>query len=152
MEKIVTDKTLLADLHYLVDFRHTGQLEVYHSLYNKFCPKRLHFGLNGMVARSQLAVLDYNDGILVGQAVTKQGELRYKQNFSKVTQNGCVKKIVNKKSREYINDLLDTTVTTKCSPGSPDMPNLQTIPENIAPVERPNKQEAIKTMHTRFKI
>ena len=79
LEKVVTSKYLLNDLKYLVDFSHTGNLEVYHSLYNKFCPKRLHFGLNGMIARSQLAVLDYNDGTFVGQAQTRKGSLRFKQ-------------------------------------------------------------------------
>ena len=40
-EKNVTDKNLLKDLHYLFDFSHIGNLEVYHSLCNKFSPKRL---------------------------------------------------------------------------------------------------------------
>ena len=35
------NKTLLCDLKYLVDFNHTGQLEVYHSLYLKYCPKKI---------------------------------------------------------------------------------------------------------------
>ena len=34
LEKIKTDKNLLKDLHYLSDFSHTNNLEVYHSLCN----------------------------------------------------------------------------------------------------------------------
>ena len=60
LEQVVKEKSLLSDLPYLTDFEHMGQLEVYHSLYNKFCRKRSHFGWDGMVARSQLAILDYN--------------------------------------------------------------------------------------------
>ena len=105
-----------------------------------------------MIARSQLAVLDHNDGVATGQAVTKQGTLRYKQVFSKVTQNWCVKKIAKKKSREYQNELLETTIKFKETPEIDSMPVLQNIPKNIAPVERPNKQEAIETMRSRFKI
>ena len=46
LESIVKDKRLLTDMTYLTDFCHTGNIEVYHSLYNKFCPKRLHFSWN----------------------------------------------------------------------------------------------------------
>ena len=64
LKKIVLDKRLLNDLKYLTDFNHTGTLEVYNSLYNKFSPKRLHFSSPGMIARAQLAVLDFNHAIL----------------------------------------------------------------------------------------
>ena len=36
------DKNLLKDLDYLSDFSHTAKFEVYHSLCNNFCPKRLN--------------------------------------------------------------------------------------------------------------
>ena len=152
LEKIVADKRLLSDLKYLVDFCHTGNLEVYHSLYNKYCPKRLHFGYNGMIARSQLAVLDFNSGVSVEQAKTKLGELRYKQSFSKVTKSWCVKKIASEKSRDYLKDLLDVTVDMKLSGDVYDLPKTKTVPKCIAPVERPCKQEAIANMRTRFKL
>ena len=78
-----------------------------------------------MIARSQLAVLDHNDGVATSQAVTKQGALRYKQVFSKVTQNWCVKKITKKKSCEYQNELLETTIKFKETPEIDSMPVLQ---------------------------
>ena len=77
LENIVTNKNIIGDLRYLASFFHTGSLEVFHSLLNKYCPKRLHFSLHGMVARTQLAVLDYNSGANVEQAKTKTGTLRY---------------------------------------------------------------------------
>ena len=101
LEKVVKNKALLSDLKYLRNFNHTGSLEVYHSLYNKYCPKSLHFSYEGMIARSQLAVLDFNSGVGLGQAETSQGKLQYKQQFSRVTQTWVVKKITGKKNRLY---------------------------------------------------
>ena len=43
LERVVKEKSLLNYLKYLTNINHTGTLEVYHSLYNKYCPKRLHF-------------------------------------------------------------------------------------------------------------
>ena len=85
LETVVKEKTLLNDLQHLTEFNHTGQLEVYHSSYNKYCPKRLHFGWNGMVARSELAILDHNSGTDCAQAKTADDKNRYKLSFSKVT-------------------------------------------------------------------
>ena len=87
LECVVKEKQLLSDLAYLTEFNHTGQFEIYHSLYNKYCPKRLHFGWNGMVARSELAILDHNSGTHFLHAKTLENKDRYKLSFSKVTQN-----------------------------------------------------------------
>ena len=57
LKQVVMEKRLLKDLDLLSKFNHTGALEVYHSLYNKYMPKRQHFGYKGMVGRSQLAAL-----------------------------------------------------------------------------------------------
>lgn len=53
LKQVVLDKRLLNDLHLMSTFIHTGALEGYHSLYNKYTPKRQHFGYKGMVARSK---------------------------------------------------------------------------------------------------
>ena len=91
LRKILTDKWLLNDLKYLTDFNHTGTLEVYHSIYNKYSPTRLHFSYSGMIARAQLVVLDFNSGVGLEQSNNKQGDLRYKHQFSKITQSWVVK-------------------------------------------------------------
>ena len=59
-ETIVLEKRLNKDLEKLTEFCHTGQLEVYHFLLLKYCPKREHFSFNGMVSRTQLAAVDHN--------------------------------------------------------------------------------------------
>ena len=70
LKGIVFCKYLLFNLKFLVKFNHTGELEVYHSLYNKYCPKCLHFSYAGMVAKSQLAVFKYSfQGFSIGRNI-----------------------------------------------------------------------------------
>ena len=93
LQSIVLDKNLLKDLKYLTKFSHTGKLEVYHALYNKWVPKSQHFSHLGMVTRSQLATLDFNAGSDLKQATTLKGALKYNVAFSKVTQIWSAKPI-----------------------------------------------------------
>ena len=152
LEKVVANKGLLLDLMYLTSFNHTGNLEVYHSVYNKYCPKRLHFSHKGMVARSQLAVLDFNAGTNRKQATTKKGKLQYKQSYSKVTQSWVVKKISEYKKRNYLTNIMQEIERHKidAESGTENINVDSEIPKNIAPIEKPDKKEAIKKMHSRF--
>ncbi len=72
LQKIVLDKRLMDDLPNLVHFKHSGNIEVYHNLLLKYCPKRLSFSYEGNHARTQLAVLDHNSNLNRMQAVTKK--------------------------------------------------------------------------------
>ena len=59
---MVENKKILSRIKYLSKFSYTGSLEIFHSVLNKYFPKMFHFTLEGMIARSQLAVLDYDCG------------------------------------------------------------------------------------------
>ena len=107
LEKVVTDKNLLKDSHYLSDFSHTGNLEVYHSLCNKFCPKQLCFSMHGMISRTMIAALDHNCSVNLSHATTSDGTLRYKQIFSKISGGWRIKKIKCAKEKHYVQDLLE---------------------------------------------
>ena len=152
LERVVKEKSLINDLKYLTNFNHTGTLEVYHSLYNKYCPKRLHFSCKGMIARSQLAVLDFNAGVGLKQAETKLGELRFKQQFSKAAQLWVAKKIVLKKDKTYLNHLMDEVVHLKLSKEECPIPAPGNVPKNIIIAEKPDKKQSINTMRTRFSV
>ncbi len=152
LEAIVKSHTLIKDLKHLTKFSHTGILEVYHSLYNKYSPKRLHFSYHGMIARAQLAILDFNSGVRLPQAKTKSGKLKFKQQFSKVTQTWVVKKLASPKDRAYLNHLIDEVKHIQLSGEEYPLPSLGNVPSNIAPTEKPNKQEAIDNMRTRFLV
>ena len=150
LKSVVQDKQTVDDLKYLVEFRHAGNLEVYHSVINKYCPKRLHFSLYGMIARTQLAVLDFNCGS-DDQAMTQGGALRYKQVFSRVTQAWVVKKIMKEKERNYLYPLLQKTIQMEKDIEGKNLPKIGYIPDNIAPTSKPKKADAIKNMQTKFR-
>ena len=85
LQAIVLDKTILKDLVHLTKFSHTGILEVYHFVLNKWASKSTHFSYKGTVARCKLAAMDFNQGQDLQQAKTKLGNERYNVCFSKVT-------------------------------------------------------------------
>ena len=72
-EEVVLNTKLLKDLAKLTDFCHTGKIEVYHSMMLKYCWKQEHISYKGMVARTQLAVLDNN----ANAETTSFGEVRW---------------------------------------------------------------------------
>ncbi|KAG1934115.1 hypothetical protein F2P79_020247 [Pimephales promelas] len=72
--KVVTHKRLLKDLDHLTKCIHTAKLEVYHSIYLKYLPKRTHFGYHVMIHASMLAALDHNNNVNREQAVLRDGE------------------------------------------------------------------------------
>ena len=73
LETVVLDKTLINDLKHLARFSHTGSLEVYHSLLNKWIQKNPHFSYDGMVVRSLLAAVGFNLGSDLEQETTEKG-------------------------------------------------------------------------------
>lgn len=150
LRKVVENKSLLGSLKYLTEFKHTGTLEVYHSLYNKYCPKRLHFSYESMIARSQLVALDFNSGNFI-HAKDKSGNLRYKQQFSKVTQSWVVKKITEKKDHTYKEYLMDEAFYLQNSNKKHEMPTL-VYPKRITQAEKPDKKSAVKHIRSRFKL
>ena len=115
LEDIVLEKRLLKDLGKVTEFCHTGNLEVYHSLMLKYCPKRQHFSHKGMLARTQLTALDHNancgrEHALV-EAGERRGEARYKVSFPKAQKQWVVKPIRAKKSYTHVFRLMDDVVS-----------------------------------------
>ena len=105
-----------------------------------------------MVACSQLAVLDFNAGVGLKQVETKLGELRFKQQFSKVTQSLVAKKIISKKDKIYLNHLMDEVVHLKLSKEEYSLLTPKNVPKNLSLVEKPYKKQSTNTMRTRFSV
>lgn len=59
---IARGKSFLKDLHYFKKIEHTGNVEVFYLLRNKYYPKRLYFSFYGTIMRTQLAFLGNNAG------------------------------------------------------------------------------------------
>ncbi|XP_077492218.1 uncharacterized protein LOC144103349 [Amblyomma americanum] len=76
LQDIANSKALLQDMPRLSTRYQTYGLEAFHSLLVHFAPKTYHYSYLGMRARTQLAVLHYNENSGRGQARTKDGTLR----------------------------------------------------------------------------
>ena len=93
VEKIVKKKKTLTNLQRCTEFRHSGNLEVYHAVYLKFCTKRLHFSFEGMIARTELAILHFNSSVTELYATNRLGKQINKQQYSKITSTWVIKKV-----------------------------------------------------------
>ena len=110
LQNIVLDKKVLQNLFYLTKFCRTGVVEIYHSLYNKWAPKWQHFSYLVMLAKSQLAIMDFNKGSYFEEATTEKGEKRYNVQFSKITKIWSSKPIKNEQDRSYLHRMVKETV------------------------------------------
>ena len=150
LQDIVLDKKVLEDLKHLTQFSHTGILEVYHSLYNKWAPKRQHFSYSGMMSRSQLAVMDFNAGSKLQQAKTKKGEERYNVSWSKITSNWASYPIKEKKNKNYLHEMVKDTINCVKRKERPEKPQVPNLPKNIAALPKPDKKTVIENQRSRF--
>ena len=81
-----------------------------HNAMLKYVPKRIHFRYTGMVARTALAVIDHNFNCGRKQSKTLDGVLRWKVQWSKSSKSFVVKKINEKKSLTFHEDLTQASV------------------------------------------
>ena len=154
LEEVVLNKKILKDIEKLTEFCHTGELEVYHSEYLKYCPKREHFSHKGMVARAQLTALDHNANCGRKQAVVQSGpragQARYKVSFPKAQKQWVAKPIKEKKSYAHVMVLMDT-VANACETGEVEIePDACHLPKNISGTAPPSKQELVRKHRSRF--
>ena len=98
LQKFVFKKKLLTDFNHFDRFSHSGNLEVYHVVVNKYAPKRQHFSYLGMICRTQLAAPNHNSGVSLSQAKTKESVLRYSLGFPKQAVKWVTKKRKSKKT------------------------------------------------------
>ena len=63
-----------------------------------------------MLIRSQLATMDFNEGISLEQATTGQGDKCFNVTFSKVTKQWSTKPIKEKKDLGYLHQMLKETI------------------------------------------
>lgn len=68
LAEVVMSKKMTEDLEHLKFFHHTGALEVYNSFSLKYQPKRTHFKMDSMEARTKLAALAHNANVHRQQA------------------------------------------------------------------------------------
>ena len=127
LQSIALDPKVLNDLAFLTKFCHTGVLEVYHSLYNKWAPKRQHFFYAGMLARSQLAIMNFNQGSNLKQ----DGEDRFHVLSSKITNAWTAKPIKEEKDRTYLHNMVRETVQLAREKKTLPLPVLPKLPKTL---------------------
>ena len=106
--------------------------------------------MNGMIARTQLAVMNFNDCMCNEQATIADKSLSYKQVFSRVTQSWVVKKAMKKRNRSYLESLLRLTLYMTPNNNKNYLPVLGDIPKNIANKHKSEKATAIRNIKSRF--
>ena len=153
LEEVVLNKKILKDIEKLTEFFHTGELEVYHSEYLKYRPKREHFSHKGMVARTQLSTRSQcklwkkEAGV---QSGPRAGQARYKVSFPKVHKQWVAKPIKEKKSYADVMVLMDT-VANACETGEVEIePEARYLPKTISGTAPPSKQELVHKHRFRF--
>ena len=154
LEEVVLEKKLLKDLSKVTEFCHTGDLEVYHSMLLKYCPKRQHFSHKGMVARTQLTAIDNNANCGRKQATVgvgdKQSKPRYKAAYNKAQKQWVAKPIYEKKSYAHVTELMNSVVELCQSSGVSAMDEIVILPKNIAPMPAPDKEQLIADHRSRL--
>ena len=153
--EIISQAKLLKTVIKLTRACHTSELESFHSLCTKYCPKRQEFEYEVMDAQMKMAVLDHNENVGRKQATvnkkTKQsqdnGSKRWKISCSKQTKTWSTKRILEEKTYNFVHDLMVSSAGMKMSkplvkPEKSTKP--ANIPTNIAPVPMPPKEELLK--------
>ncbi|KAK7157007.1 hypothetical protein R3I94_006918 [Phoxinus phoxinus] len=136
-------------------FKHTGKLEVFHSLLLKYCPKRIHFHYTSMLARTQLAVLDHNENVNRHQASTKTGTPRFNVVFPKHSKQWVARKLYESTSQNFRVELvrrvlqrrMDSSIVYKDSSSHLE---IQPLPKNIAQQLKPSKEDTVSKHLSRF--
>ena len=72
--------------------------------------RKQHFSYAGMLARGQLAIMDFNRGSNPNQAKTKDGEDRFHVLSSKITITWTAKPIKEEKDHTYLHNMVRETV------------------------------------------
>ncbi|XP_068112155.1 uncharacterized protein [Hyperolius riggenbachi] len=159
LEAIVNHHQILADLKNLIWSCHTGPLKVFHSNVIKYRTKRIHYGMDSMKARTVLAALSNNHNVGRKQAVVKKqhknsaprGSKRYRFVAPTGKKKLVTRKVYDPKLYTFIGPILEDTL--RACQGTlltSWVSSTSTLPQNIASLPRPDTQEIIQIMQSRF--
>ncbi|XP_071992171.1 uncharacterized protein [Engystomops pustulosus] len=155
LKSVIDNPTLLRDIRHLTFFCHTGNLEIFHSTTLKYRPKRIHYNHDSMVARTELSALDHNYNVGRRQATARgfdgEEKEKYRVEYSKARRSWVVKKLYEPKSNEFLKPILNDVLGAVAGEKLFHWESARGIlPVNIAPVEKPCKEELIQKFKSRF--
>ena len=144
----------LNDLANMTEFHHTGFIENVNSLNNKYCSKTYVYGYESMLVRAAITAIDHNMNLNRPQAVTKDGEARYRVETNRAGSKYIIRDIKVPKDnswRDKITDYIMECVDTDTVPVV-DIPVGKDIPRNQAKIPKPSKSEAVKYHQSRMRL
>lgn len=140
------------DLEMMIDFTHTGDLECFNALLNKYCPKRFYYRHMTMLSRTACAALDHNFNTDRQQAKTSKGVLKFdivRQRHGKKYYAKPVKEDKNHSWREIILRMVVKCIETSTRPDV-TLPVLDDV-ESVRPrIDKPEKSAAIEAHKSRL--
>ncbi|XP_040203880.1 uncharacterized protein LOC120935917 [Rana temporaria] len=153
LKKIIMDVKLLKDLNHLSNVCHTENLDVYHSIALKYRSKRHHFEIDSVVARTELAALNYNR--IVGRKHTnvqqlrltngQLGKERFPFSYSKAKKDWIDSKVYEETTQELMIQILSDVVSFVS--GEIELnwtPRHSGEPKNITPLPCPEKSDMLQ--------
>ena len=104
-----------------------------------------------MIARSQVAAIDFNLCSELTQAETKSGVKRFNVTYSKAMNNSSAKPIKEKKDWPVFKNLVSPVDEVVANGQHLPKPMLPILPKTIASVEKPCKSTVIANQRSRFR-
>ncbi|KAK8783455.1 hypothetical protein V5799_010185 [Amblyomma americanum] len=152
LNNIATSKVLLADMPKLSTKHQTYGLETFHSLLLHFAPKNCQYSYLGMKARTQLAVMHYNENCARSQACRLDGAARWNLKYPKATGGKATACPVKEQpTYGYVQTLLNMVMVEASRTSEAKKTALmQTPPPLSSQFSRVPKEEAVKQRKTRF--
>ncbi|CAN7938419.1 unnamed protein product, partial [Ixodes hexagonus] len=151
LHKIVMARHLLKDIPRLSGGSQTYKLEAFHSLLIHFTPKSTHFGYDGMVARTCMAILHHNANGDRKQARTREGKLRFSLRFPKSKKGERVlRPVMEAPSYGYVKTLLECSLALSeqsTNVAVEERPRRESL---CSGAQRPDKDTAIRAHVSRF--
>ena len=91
----------LADLPMMCGFTHTGDIEQYNNLHNKYAPKNVYFSHSSMMVRTALTALDHNANTDRVQGTTREGQKKFELITHRDGKKWFIRKVMDKKSTDW---------------------------------------------------
>ncbi|XP_064465216.1 uncharacterized protein LOC135376632 [Ornithodoros turicata] len=149
VKDILTAPALLRDVPMLSTKQQTYGLESYHSVLNHFVPKSYSFSDEGMVARTQLAILHYNENADRVQ-VEREGSKQFRLKPSKLKKTWVAVPLKENATYDYAATLI-AEVLTRIQEHQTQSAAAETRPARSATYgEKPTLRQAVEQHQTRF--
>ncbi|XP_073468893.1 uncharacterized protein [Aquarana catesbeiana] len=135
LKGVVLDENLLEDLNHLSSFCHADELEVLRSITGKYHAKQTRYSVEGVVARSQLAALEYNRNIGLIQGVLKAASYGA---GGKAKKDWVESKIYNPSNQDFMKDIIADVLSFADGKKSFSTASQQSeVSRKTAPIQRP---------------